>query len=83
MTEQNKNIEQRDAAGLPERKKAGSPINFGKLACVLVLALASLILIAGVMFMTARFIPRGTPVGVYRARAWMDMENASRPQCPH
>ena len=68
MSEQDGNVEQRDAAGPPKRKNGiRIRIEIGKRFCIFVIALA--VLIAGV-FAAARFVPRGTPVGVYRARQY-------------
>ena len=70
MTEQDKTVEN-GTASPPERKKEiHIKIDLGKRFCIFVVALAALV--EGV-FVTARFVPRGTPVGVYRAQqyAWL------------
>ena len=67
MTEQDQSLEN-GTAGPPERKKEiHIKIDLGKRFCIFVVALAALI--AGV-FVAARFVPRGTPVGVYRAQQY-------------
>ena len=66
MNDQDRNSEQRDAAVLPNPKKEiHIKIDLGKRFCIFAVALAALV--AGV-FVAARFVPRDTPVGVYRAR---------------
>ena len=66
MSEQAGNVEQCDAAVLPNPKKEiHIRIDFGKRFCIIVVILAALV--AGV-FVAARFLPRDTSVGVYRAR---------------
>jgi len=68
MSDQDRNSEQRDAAVLPNQKKEiHIKIDLGKRFCIFVVVLAALI--AGV-FLSARFLPRGTPVGVYRAQQY-------------
>ena len=68
MSDQDKNFEQHDAAGPPERKREiHVKIDLGKRFCIFVAVLV--VLVAGV-FVTARFVPRDTPVGVYRARQY-------------
>ena len=68
MSDQDRNSEQRDAAVLPNQKKEiHIKIDLGKRFCIFVVVLAALI--AGV-FLSARFLPRGTPVGVYRAKQY-------------
>ena len=67
MTEQDQSLEN-GTADPPERKKEiHIKIDLGKRFCIFVVALA--VLIAGV-FVAARFVPRGTPVGVYRAQQY-------------
>lgn len=67
MTEQDQSLEN-GSASPPERKKEiHIKIDLGKRFCIFVVVLAALI--AGV-FVTARFVPRGTPVGVYRAQQY-------------
>ncbi len=76
MGDQNKNSEQHDAAVLPDQKKEKHiKIDLGKRFCLFVVVLA--VLIAGV-FVTARFIPRGTPVGVYRAQPYACMHEGAK-----
>ena len=68
MTEQDAKTEQNGTAAPPTRKKEiHVKIDLGKRFCIFVLVLAALV--AGV-FVTARFVPRGSPVGVYRARQY-------------
>ena len=68
MSDQDRNSEQRDAAVLPDRKKEiHIKIDLGKRFCIFAAALAALI--AG-MFVAARFVPCGSPVGVYRAQQY-------------
>ena len=68
MTEQDTTIESCDAGGPPERKKEiHIKIDLGNQFCIFVVVLA--VLVAGV-FVVARFVPRDTPVGVYRARQY-------------
>ena len=67
MTEQDQSLEN-GTASPPERKKEiHIKIDLGKRFCIFVVVLAALI--AGV-FVAARFVPRGTPVGVYRAQQY-------------
>ena len=67
MTEQDQSLEN-GTASPPERKKEiHIKIDIGKRFCIFVVALAALI--AGV-FVAVRFVPRGTPVGVYRAQQY-------------
>ena len=70
MTEQDKTLENRTARPPERKKEIHIKIDLGKRFCIFVVVLAALI--AGV-FVTARFVPRGTPVGVYRAQqyAWL------------
>ena len=68
MSEQDMKFEQNGAGGPPERnKEIHVKIDLGKRFCIFVVVLA--VLVAGV-FVMARFVPRGTPVGVYRARQY-------------
>ena len=68
MAQQDTKTEQHGAGGPPERKKGiRVRIDLGKRFCIFAAVLA--ILVAGV-FVTARFVPRDTPVGVYRARQY-------------
>ena len=68
MSEENTENEQRDAGDPPERgREIRIKIDLGKRFCIFVAVLAALV--AGV-FVTARFVPRDTPVGVYRARQY-------------
>jgi len=68
MSDQDKNSEQHDAAVLPNQKKEiHIKIDIGKRFCIFVVVLAALV--AGV-FVASRFIPRDTPVGVYRAQQY-------------
>ena len=68
MNERNRTTEQLDA-DTPSKEKTGIHvrIELGKRFCIFVVVLA--VLVAGV-FVSARFLPRGTPVGVYRARQY-------------
>lgn len=67
MTEQKQQLET-GAGESPERKTGiHVRIGLGKLFCIFVFVLA--VLVAGV-FLAARFVPRGTPVGVYRAQQY-------------
>ena len=76
MSDQDRNSEQRDAAVLPNRKKENHiRIDLGKRFCLFVVVLAALV--AGV-FVTARFIPRDTPVGVYRAQPYSCMHEGAK-----
>ena len=75
MSDQDRNSEQRDAAVLPNQKKEiHIKIDLGKRFCIFVVVLA--VLIAGV-FLSARFLPRGTPVGVYRAKQYACLHDAA------
>ena len=68
MNQQNTKTEQHGAGGQLEREKEiHVRIELGKRFCIFVVVLA--VLIAGV-FVVARFVPRDTPVGVYRARQY-------------
>ena len=68
MSDQDKNSEQKEVASPPERKREiHVKIDLGKRFCIFAVVLA--LLIAGV-FAAARFVPRDTPVGVYRARQY-------------
>ena len=68
MSDQDTKNEQNGAGGAPERKKEiHVKIDLGKRFCIFMVALA--VLVAGV-FVSARFLPRGTPVGVYRAQQY-------------
>ena len=76
MSDQDRNSEQRDAAVLPNQKKEiHIKIDLGKRFCIFVVVLAALI--AGV-FLSARFLPRGTPVGVYRAQPYTCMHEGAK-----
>ncbi len=68
MNERNRNTEQLDA-DTPSKEKTGIHvrIGLGKRFCIFIVVLA--VLVAGV-FVMARFVPRGTPVGVYRAQQY-------------
>ena len=75
MNQDTKN-EQNGAGGTPERKKEiHIKIDLGKRFCIFVVMLA--VLVASV-FITARFVPRGTPVGVYRARQYACMHEGAK-----
>ena len=68
MAQQDTKTEQNGTGGPPERKKEiHIKIELGKRFSIFMVALA--VLVAGV-FVAARFVPRGTPVGVYRARQY-------------
>lgn len=68
MSDQDTKNEQNGAGGPLERKKEiHVRIDLGKRFCIFVVVLV--VLSAGV-FVMARFIPRGTPVGMYRARQY-------------
>ena len=68
MAQQDRKTEQHGAGRAPERKKEiHIKIDLGKRFCIFVTVLA--VMSAGV-FVAARFVPRGTPVGVYRARQY-------------
>ena len=76
MSDQNKNSEQHNAAVLPNQKKDKHiKIDIGKRFCIFVFVLAALV--AGV-FVAARFGPRGTPVGVYRAQPYSCMHEGAK-----
>lgn len=68
MTEQDVKVEQNGAGESPERQKGiHVRIGLGKRFCIFAAVLAALV--AGV-FLAARFVPCGTPVGVYRAQSY-------------
>ena len=76
MTEQDTKNEQNGAGGPPERKKEiHVKIDLGKRFCIFVVVLA--VLVAGV-FVSARFLPRDTPVGVYRAQPYACMHEGAK-----
>lgn len=76
MNERNRNTEQLDA-DTPSKEKTGIRvrIELGKRFCIFVVALV--ILVAGV-FLAARFVPRDTPVGVYRAQLYACMHEGAK-----
>ena len=62
-----------ETVGLPDRKKEiHIKVDLGKRFCIFAIVLA--VLVTGV-FVTARFVPRGTPVGVYRAQPYACMHD--------
>ena len=67
MTEQDQQLENGNASPPERKKEIHIKIDLGKRFCIFVVVLAALI--AGV-FLSARFLPRGTPVGVYRAQQY-------------
>ena len=76
MSDQDRNSEQRDAAGPSEREKESRiRIGLGKRFCLFVVVLAALV--AGV-FLAARYVTRNTPVGVYRAQPYSCMHEGAK-----
>ena len=75
MNKRNRTTEQLDA-DIPSKEKTGMHvrIELGKRFCIFVVALA--VLVAGV-FVSARFLPRGTPV-VYRARQYACLHEGAK-----
>lgn len=65
MNERNRTTEQLDA-DTPSKEKTGIHVRIELGKRFFIFAVALVILVAGV-FLAARFVPRDTPVGVYRA----------------
>ena len=76
MTEQDVKVEQNGAGESPERQKGiHVRIGLGKRFCIFAAVLAALV--AGV-FLAARFVPCGTPVGVYRVQSYACMHEGAK-----
>ena len=76
MSDQDRDSEQHDVAALPNREKEKHlRIDLGKRFCIFAVVLAALL--AGV-FVAARFVPRNTPVGVYRAQPYSCMHEGAK-----
>jgi hypothetical protein len=76
MSDQDRDSEQHDAAVLPNREKDNHiRIDLGKRFCLFGVVLAALL--AGVS-VAARFVPRNTPVGVYRAQPYACMHEGAK-----
>jgi len=76
MTEQDTKNERNGAGDSPERKtEIRVRIGLGKRFCIFAAVLAALV--AGV-FLFARFVPRDTPVGVYRAQPYACMHEGAK-----
>lgn len=68
MNERNRTTEQLDA-DTPSKEKTGIHVRIELGKRFFIFAVALVILVAGV-FLAARFVPRDTPVGVYRAQQY-------------
>ena len=76
MSDQDSETEQNGADGqLMRKNELRIRIDLGKRFCIFAVALVALV--AGV-FVAARFVPRGTPVGVYRAQPYACMHEGAK-----
>ena len=76
MNERNRTTEQLDA-DTPSEEKTGIHVRIDLVKRFCIFAVALVILVAGV-FVAARFVPRDTPVGVYRAQPYACMHEGAK-----
>ena len=63
---------------MKENKSDFVRLGLGKRFRIFAVALAALVVLVAGVFAAARFVPRGTPVGVYRAQAYSCMHEGAK-----